>query len=438
MFLRWIYSLLVFCFWANVTFASIMDVYYENFSIQYDDQLQKMVITGYDVQITVMKRNGYGTSSYMGSEIDIEFLSHESIQVNNQFIDLFSLQRAYNSQQQFIENNRNRYEVSTLIPVIKAEKNQINKYLLVQSIISPHSILNKNAIFQLASAFDNSYWSFYFLFQKITLSNEDANDLARYIAVKGNDSKLVQLYKFVNEKYPSIDPQCKKYIYNRVQSDSYRIDIIKLLKTSELQRNTQTIIQTIQSDSYKIDAIKVFAKNAHLTPQDALFLINDVNSSTYKIDAIKALSLFLKNISSDQYFAIMNSLSSSYKSDALKYLPKPQISYQISPQTSSIENRTSNTNTNFPQIISLLKTMDFDDGKIMVLKNYNLTNLSISDIVSILRCFDYDDGKSSALRLIWSRLAPSNKNNVNQNFASIINTFDWDDGKQQAITIIFR
>lgn len=438
------YLAVPFVFLCGQLFAAKYEVFFDSMIIKYDSYSSKIEVEGFG-------QNSLRIESYYGGTTITCFFSgtlQGNMNINGVRITPAMLAEKAQQQQTFIEQNP-RYQPSELSSAISSERSLANRYLLLNANISSETLIDTNTFTQLYAACEYSTYSLITLLQKANFSsiNEVNIILTDILKLQLSDPMLVKVLKVVTQKYPSMDLNKKYNIYNKISRDTYRVDAIKLLDNIALQGNVIAIIRTINSDTYKVDTIKVLSNKLKLTTKEALALINEVGSSTYKVDAIKVLSDYLEGISSEQYFAVVNSLSSSYKGDAMKWLPQPQVSVssQGDGKTNNINSNASNqavvsrVNLNASsQLINSLNMMSWDDGRLQLLRNFDLSNVSAQETARILRCFTWDDGKDSALRIIMSKLNPEARVNHKQNTLLIVNTFQWDDGKQSAMLQIMR
>lgn len=100
-----------------------------------------------------------------------------------------------------------------------------------------------------------------------------------------------------------------KQIINSIESNSYKIDALKLVKFDS--GNARDIISCIQSDPYKIDALKTL----RIFTDELVGVLSVINDDSYRIDAVKLYKFDM----TDQIIAILNCFDSdSYKYDVLK------------------------------------------------------------------------------------------------------------------------
>lgn len=215
-------------------------------------------------------------------------------------------------------------------------------------------------------------------------------------------SKIEVLKKNLN-KLEIIEKNDIVRILSTIQSDNYKIDVIKTLILScpfsissvmmiEMMTDLTSILSCIRSDNYKIDAVKILIKyyvslGKSVIIEDIISVLTDIHSDNYKIDAIRIFSMYY-DFSAEDINSILASINSdNYRCDALNALL---------PNTKLINHQT---------VSNILTSINNDNYKIDAMKVIiKYCNTDKVDIIRLITCLSSDSYRTQYVKHFLSRM----------------------------------
>jgi len=88
------------------------------------------------------------------------------------------------------------------------------------------------------------------------------------------------------------------------------------------------------------------------------------------------------------------------------------------------------TSSDFKELQELVEGCDFDEGRIQVIKDYQIKSVTVPQLAEMCSAFDYDEGRVHAIELLRPVVASSGSAH---GLADVLETFDYDEGKTKAL-----